>query len=229
MHYIREKKVNIKFSFEPIVSIDFHNLKRLNNNIDYFFDEDRSEYIIPEEFAILPDKFALKSTNFDYSIGIVGSLSLPSWNENLALNLQVKYGRYKLSGEEKLTSGKIGTFSTEGKNMMNSLYLSYTFPRGMFRPIFLAGFSYSYFTSINDLHIIEHGSVYSNSNEYIMFNEYDPDVIEKNYIGIVAGAGLDIPIFKKNKISTTIQYNLMVDFGYSYSYNPLSIIVGFKF
>lgn len=223
-----KKKLKVKFSLEPIVSIDFHNLKGNRDQVgsyDVIYDT-----YTPEEIEYLPEEFTLKSTDFDYSIGLIGSLSFPSLNENLALNLQVKYGRYKLSGEEDLSDGNLVSLSTEGKNLMNNLYFSYTFPKGMFRPVFLAGFSYSYFTSINNINIIEHSFEYSvGLGEYVSLDENDADVIEASYMGFVVGVGLDIPVFKKYKISTTVQYNFMKDTGYSYSYNPLSIVIGFKF
>jgi outer membrane protein W len=138
----------------------------------------------------------------------------------------VKYGRYKVLGEANLTSGRLETLIAEGNNLMNNLYFNYTFPKGMFRPVFLAGFSYSIFTNISEINVIDHITY---NDDIILVNDY-ADVIQSSYMGLVIGAGLDIPVLKKHSIVTTVQYNFMKDTGEisCYSYNPFSIIIGFK-
>jgi hypothetical protein len=214
-----KKKHKVKFGIAPIIGIDFHKLKGDREAMRTIFDTESN-------FSILPEEFTLKSTNFDYSLGAIGSLTLPSLNENLALNLQVKYGKYKISGEAILASGRMETLIAEGNDLMNNLYFSYTFPKGMFRPVFLAGFSYSIFTNISEINVIEHRL----SGEYVLLNEGNANVIKSSYMGLVVGAGLDIPVLKKYSILTTVQYNFMKDTGdiSCYLYNPLSIIIGFK-
>jgi len=223
-----KKKLKVKFNIEPIVGIDFHNLVGTTKNMKGVSYSEADVYVLPTALVNFPEEFKLKSSGFNYSFGLRGSVLIPSFNQNLALNLQVKYGIYKIYGDVELTDGKIATLLTEGKSLMNNLYFSYTFPRGMIRPVFLAGFSYSYFTSVNDLNIIKH----INSTNYILFKEQDTDIIDEKYVGAVIGAGFNIPVFKKYMLSTTAQYNFMGDSdsrNSGYSYNPLSIILGFKF
>ena len=220
---IYEKKKNfMRFKLQPIIAVDFHSIKGYKDKMVLVYGSESNYTNLPEEFYM--------QSYIDYSFGLIGSISLPLLNENIALSLQAKYGRYKLSGsadveDNSLTYDKF-SLTTSGNMLMSNLYFSYTFPKGMIRPVFLAGFSYGYAISKNDIEMTKHFI----SGNYISFNTESSDVFATQYMGFVLGAGIDIPIYKKYTVSTILQYNIMQDINEfsCYSYFPLSIIVGFK-
>ena len=197
-----KRKSKVKFGIEALVGLDFHTLNYEGN---------------------------VKS-NIDYSFGLIGSMNLPWLNDNIGVNLLVKYGKYDVSSKvenfSSPTSGTITSRYSEGNNLMNNLYFSYTFPQGMFRPVFLVGFSYSIFINPKDIEVLTH----TISEEYVNFSYKTSEVMESSFMGFVVGAGLDIPVYKDYKVSAIVQYNFMKDTGVVpiYDYNPLSIILGFK-
>ncbi len=167
------------------------------------------------------EKYSFKS-NRNYSLGITGYATLPSYNKNLALNLQIKYGKFDSFCHEKNEY----TYEMEGENLFYNGFVSYTFPKGFIRPIFLVGFSYiSSNIAITRIDIIK-------DNDEITLRSVNADFgPTDNYMGLIFGIGGDIQIYKELKASVKLNYYLMKSTGAKEPliyYKPLSLTLGFK-
>lgn len=217
------KKNRIRFGLQPIISIDYYSFHGVKGTIEEIFPEETN-------YMVLPDEFYLKS-DLDYSLGLVGFVNLPFINENLSLNLQGKFGRYDLSsyGSVESQNSPIQNYniSTSGNMISGNLYLSYTFPKGKIRPVFLLGLSYNYAVKTNDIEVINHYI----SGQVVTFQSGSTNAFSLSYIGTIMGAGFEIPLNKKYSFNTVLQYNMMKDMYdlRCYSFDQLSLVLGIKY
>ncbi len=216
-----KEKLKSKFSIEPIIGIDIHTL--IGNDKTAIEQYKPSGYDM--EALNLPPKFSMMS-NLNYSIGFKSSVTWPSFNERVSVNLQMKAGKYELYGKGNVGSNIYG-LSTSGYNLMHNLFVAYTFPKGTIRPVFLVGFSYNIIFSKNEIDVLGH--IYNGSG--IRFtDEGSYDVLAPQYYGGLLGVGADIHISKKYIVTTSLQYNIMPDSQTlsAYYYKPLSLVIGVK-